>query len=107
MPRTDRNGRRLESVLAYLADRPIGAKDMQEALDVVRNTYVRRREADDYPNAEELRLVARAFAVDYCELMVTFGLVDTDELLRYAAAAAGEQPPRLRDMKPRTKERPT
>jgi hypothetical protein len=79
MPRTDDNGRSLESLLTYLLD-GVSAQDISEALDVSTATYHRRKHAPDYPNAEELRLIAAHFALNPVDLMIRFGLVSPDDI---------------------------
>jgi hypothetical protein len=77
MSRTDTNGRSLESLLNYVLD-GVGAQDIQQALGVSAATYYRRKVQDDYPNAEELRLIARYFGMDFVGLLSTFGLLEGD-----------------------------
>jgi hypothetical protein len=77
MSRTDTNGRSLESLLNYVLD-GVGAQDIQLALGVSAATYYRRKGQDDYPNAEELRLIARYFGMNFVSLLSTFGLLDGD-----------------------------
>jgi hypothetical protein len=77
MSRTDTNGRSLESLLNYVLD-GVGAQDIQQALGVSAATYYRRKVHDDYPNAEELRLIARYFGMNFVSLLSTFGLLEGD-----------------------------
>jgi hypothetical protein len=77
MSRTDTNGRSLESLLNYVLD-GVGASDIQQALGVSAATYYRRKVQDDYPNAEELRLIARYFDMNFVSLLSTFSLLDGD-----------------------------
>jgi len=77
MPRTDTNGRSLESLLNYVLD-GVGANDIQLALGVSAATYYRRKVQDDYPNAEELRLIARYFGMNFVSLLSVFGLLEGD-----------------------------
>ena len=77
MARTDTNGRSLESLLNYVLD-GVGAHDIQQALGVSAATYYRRKVQDDYPNAEELRLIARYFGMNFVSLLSTFGLLEGD-----------------------------
>ena len=58
VPRTDENGRQLKALLGYLLDGEVDAKEIYDALGVSSSTYYRRIKEEDYPNAEELRLVA-------------------------------------------------
>jgi transcriptional regulator with XRE-family HTH domain len=78
MPRRDENGRSLESVLTYLLD-GVSAQDIAAALGVSHATYYRRKREDSYPDAEELRAIARHFDLNPVDLMVRFGLVTADE----------------------------
>jgi len=77
MSRTDTNGRSLESLLSYVLD-GVGAQDIQRALGVSAATYYRRKVQEDYPNAEELRLIARYFGMNFVSLLSTFGLLEGD-----------------------------
>jgi uncharacterized protein (DUF2384 family) len=77
MPRTDTNGRSLESLLNYVLD-GVGAQDIQLALGLSAATYYRRKVHDDYPNAEELRLIARYFRMNFVSLLSVFGLIESD-----------------------------
>jgi hypothetical protein len=77
MSRTDTNGRSLESLLNYVLD-GVGAHDIQQALGVSAATYYRRKVQDDYPNAEELRLIARYFGMNFVSLLSVFGLLEGD-----------------------------
>lgn len=83
VPRTDENGRQLKALLDYLLDGDIDAKAIYDALGTSSSTYYRRIKEADYPNAEELRLVADRFAVNYPDLQVRFGLMSRDEVLSY------------------------
>jgi hypothetical protein len=78
MSRTDTNGRSLESLLTYVLD-GVGAQDIQQALGLSAATYYRRKVQDDYPNAEELRLIARYFGMNFVSLLSTFGLLEGDD----------------------------
>jgi transcriptional regulator with XRE-family HTH domain len=78
MPRTDENDRSLGSVLTYMLD-GVNAQDIAAALGVSHATYYRRKREDSYPDAEELRVIARHFDLNPVDLMVRFGLVTTDE----------------------------
>jgi hypothetical protein len=77
MSRTDTNGRSLESLLNYVLD-GVGAHDIQRALGVSAATYYRRKVQEDYPNAEELRLIARCFGMNFVSLLSVFGLLEGD-----------------------------
>jgi hypothetical protein len=65
VPRTDENGRQLKALLGYLLDGEVDAKEIYDALGVSSSTYYRRIKEQDYPNAEELRLVADRFNLSY------------------------------------------
>ena len=113
MPRTDENGRQLKALLGYLLDGEVDAKEIYDALGVSSSTYYRRIKEDDYPHAEELRLVAERFNLSYPDLQVRFGLVSHHELRSYlesdplAVATLSEptvthQRARLSELKPRS-----
>lgn len=87
MPRTDENGRQLKTLLDYLLDGDIEAKDVYHALGTSSSTYYRRVKDRDYPNAEELRLVATRFNLSYPDLQVRFGLMSREELQQYVDSA--------------------
>jgi transcriptional regulator with XRE-family HTH domain len=80
MSRTDNNGRSIESLLHYLQDGEFFAQDVANALGVSHATYYRRKRDEDYPNAEELRMLARRFGLNAADLMVRFGLLTADEV---------------------------
>ena len=113
MPRTDENGRQLKALLGYLLDGEVDAKEIYDALGVSSSTYYRRIKEDDYPNAEELRLVADRVGLSYPDLQVRFGLMSHHEMRRYiesgplAVATVNGAPtttrrrPRLSGLKPR------
>jgi hypothetical protein len=56
----------------------VGAQDIQHALGISAATYYRRKVQDDYPNAEELRLIARYFGMNFVSLLSVFGLLEGD-----------------------------
>lgn len=112
MPRTDENGRQLKALLGYLLDGEVDAKEIYDALGVSSSTYYRRIKEEDYPNAEELRLVADRFNLSYPDLQVRFGLMTHHEVRSYVesgplpvATVRGptltRRRPRLSEMKPR------
>jgi hypothetical protein len=113
MPRTDENGRQLKALLGYLLDGEVDAKEIYDALGVSSSTYYRRIKEEDYPNAEELRLVAEKFKLSYPDLQVRFGLMTHHEVRSYVesgplAVATVREPtltrrrPRLSELKPRS-----
>ncbi|CAJ1583206.1 XRE family transcriptional regulator [[Mycobacterium] wendilense] len=87
MPRTDENGRQLKALLDYLLDGDVDAKAIYTALGVSSSTYYRRIKDSDYPNAEELRLVADRFALSYPDLQIRFGLMSRQEVYHYLESA--------------------
>lgn len=112
MPRTDENGRQLKTLLDYLLDGDIEAKDIYDALGTSSSTYYRRVKEHDYPNAEELRLVASRFNLSYPDLQVRFGLMSREELQQYVesdsftvatikTAATTQNSVKLSELKPR------
>jgi hypothetical protein len=113
VPRTDENGRQLKALLGYLLDGEVDAKEIYDALGVSSSTYYRRIKEEDYPNAEELRLVADRFHLSYPDLQVRFGLMSHHEVRSYlesgplAVAIVGEatmtrRRARLSELKPRS-----
>jgi hypothetical protein len=112
VPRTDENGRQLKTLLDYLLDGDIEARDIYDALGTSSSTYYRRVKERDYPNAEELRLVATRFGLSYPDLQVRFGLMSREELQQYIdsepftvatinTVTATRIPGKLSEMKPR------
>ena len=97
VPRTDENGRQLKALLSYLLDGNVDAKKIYDALGISSTTYYRRVRQADYPNAEELRRVARTFGISYPDLAVRFGLMDHHEVKalesHLGARGRGSQPP--------------
>ena len=114
VPRTDENGRQLKALLGYLLDGEVDAKEIYDALGVSSSTYYRRIKEDDYPNAEELRLVADRFGLSYPDLQVRFGLMSHHEVRTYiesgplavatvrGATTAVRKRTRLSELKPRS-----
>jgi hypothetical protein len=116
VPRTDENGRQLKTLLDYLLDGDVDAKAIYDALGTSSSTYYRRIKEADYPNAEEMRLVADRFNLSYPDLQVRFGLMSREEVWSYVESAPMtvatiSEPsterrtvrrPRLRDLAPRT-----
>ena len=87
MPRTDENGRQLKALLDYLLDGDVDAKAIYDALGTSSSTYYRRIKEADYPNAEEMRLVADRFDLSYPDLQVRFGLMSREEVWSYVESA--------------------
>lgn len=80
MPRTDTNGRELQAVLSYDLNRAVPATELHRALGIARNTYAHRSQEDDFPNAEECRLIALYFELNPVDLQLTFGLIRPEHL---------------------------
>ncbi|MET0896876.1 MAG: XRE family transcriptional regulator [Mycobacterium sp.] len=87
MPRTDENGRQLKTLLDYLMNGDVEAKHIYDALSVSSSTYYRRLKEADYPNAEELRLVADRFELNYPDLQIRFGLMSRQEVWQYVESS--------------------
>jgi hypothetical protein len=97
VPRTDENGRQLKALLSYLLDGNVDAKKIYDALGISSTTYYRRVRQADYPNAEELRRVARTFGISYPDLAVRFGLMtrhDVKALESHLGRPGRGSPPR-------------
>jgi hypothetical protein len=85
MARHDGNGRNLKSVLTYILNNPVTDNDICTAIGVNRNSYYKtRRRAENYPNAEECRLIAQHYGLNPVDLLVLFGLLDVEDVRRYA-----------------------
>jgi hypothetical protein len=106
VPRTDENQRQLKVLLDYLLDGDIEAKDIYEALGISSSTYYRRIKEADYPNAEELRLVASRFRLSYPDLQVRFGLMTHEEVQSYVDATVGRATAIMTPMLARTVTKP-
>jgi hypothetical protein len=78
MPRTDQNGRSLESLLGYVLD-GVSPADIAVALGVSHATYYRRKDKDDYPTADEVLSIARYFGLNPVSWLETFGYIDRGE----------------------------
>jgi hypothetical protein len=87
VPRTDEIGRQLKTLLDYLLDGDVDAKAIYDALGTSSSTYYRRIKEADYPNAEEMRLVADRFNLSYPDLQVRFGLMSREEVWSYVESA--------------------
>lgn len=88
VPRTDENGRQLKALLDYLLDGDIEAKAIYDAFGISSSTYYRRIKEDNYPDAEELRLVADRFGLSYPDLQIRFGLMSHQEVWNYVESAS-------------------
>lgn len=79
MARTDASGRSFMVVLTYLLNRQVTIGELHEALGISRSTFERRSTADDFPNAEECRLIGLALGLNPLDLMARFGLIEPDD----------------------------
>jgi hypothetical protein len=109
MPRTDQNGRSLESLLAYVLD-GVSPADIAAALGVSHATYYRRKDKDDYPNADELISIARYFGLNPVSWLQTFGHLPRSEgspgpVVPPLAVMTTETKPKTRARKPKAKQR--
>jgi hypothetical protein len=80
MPRTDNHDKQLHTLLGYLLDGRLDSRDIYTALGISSSTYYRRIREPDYPNAEELRIVARRFGLSSADLQVRFGLLKPEDV---------------------------
>ena len=83
MPRTDNHDKQLHVLLGYLLDGGVDSRDIYSALGISRSTYYRRIREPDYPNAEELRIVAGSFGLSSADLQVRFGLLKPEDVTVY------------------------
>ncbi|QFG08892.1 hypothetical protein PBI_MALAGASYROSE_44 [Mycobacterium phage MalagasyRose] len=84
MPRTDRNGKELQESLAYWLD--VTKQELQRAytqgFGCSNATYFRHRQEDNYPDAEQIRVIANELGYDETirrNLEVEFGLAEPDD----------------------------
>jgi hypothetical protein len=80
MPRTDNHDKQLQTLLGYLLDGGVDSRDIYSALGISSSTYYRRIREPDYPNAEELRIVAGRFGLSSADLQVRFGLLKPEDV---------------------------
>jgi hypothetical protein len=80
MPRTDIHDKQLHTLLGYLLDGGVDSRDIYSALGISSSTYYRRIREPDYPNAEELRIVAGRFGLSSAGLQVRFGLLKPEDV---------------------------
>lgn len=80
MARTDAKGKGLQGVVSYECDRAVPATEIYGAMGISRNTYHLRIEDDDFPNAEEIRLVAMSLGLNPLDLMLRFGVLAEDHV---------------------------
>ena len=86
--RTDTEGHTLEAVLDFALGRRVERSEVFGALGVSRSVYFRRRDEDDFPNAEELRVIAEHFGLNPAVMMVSFGLLGENDVTRAAEQIA-------------------
>ena len=87
VPRTDENGRQLKALLDYLLDGDVDAKDDLRRARHLQQHLLPAHQGSDYPNAEELRLVADRFGLSYPDLQVRFGLMSRRRSGSYVESA--------------------
>lgn len=76
MPRKDKHGRDVQNFLQYALMRQITLADIGRAIGKGTSTAWRRIREEDFPDAEDCRLLAIHFDLDPVRLMATFGLVE-------------------------------
>ena len=82
MPRTDReSGRELQALLEFHLQ--VDARAIRDALGYSSSRYYRRCKDDDYPDAEELRVIADQFGLNPLDLQVRFGLIGEPDIEGY------------------------
>lgn len=105
MARTNQDGKSIKLVLEWLCHRHLPDTELAAALGIPPTNYYRRRDADDYPNYEELDKFGNYFDVSARALQIAFGWRHEDEVawldeeeLRQYIEQGGKYPlsPRLR-----------
>jgi hypothetical protein len=82
MPRTNAAGKTIKSVLQWLLNTDLTDTEMATALGLDSiNTFKRHREADSYPNYEQLDALGRYFNVSPRMLQIAFAWRALDELV--------------------------
>jgi hypothetical protein len=82
MPRTDReSGRELQALLEFHLQ--VDVRAIRDALGYSSSRYYRRCKDDDYPDAEELRVIADRFVLNPIDLQVRFGLIGEPDIEGY------------------------
>lgn len=81
MPRSNRYGKSIKTVLSWVLDRDITDQEMSIAIGMPAATYSRRKREDGFPNFEELQLLGTHFDVSARVLQIAFGLREEDELV--------------------------
>ena len=85
MPRTDReSGRELQALLEFHLQ--VDPRAIRDALGYSSSRYYRRCKDDDYPNAEELRVIADRFGLNPIDLQVRFGLISEPDIAGYTGS---------------------
>jgi hypothetical protein len=75
-------------VLDAALSRRVERAELFGALGLTSSAYYRRCKQDDYPNAEELRLVALRFDLNATVMMVSFGLLEENDVTSTAEQIA-------------------
>ena len=102
MARTDReSGRELQALLEFHLQ--VDPKAIREALGYSSSRYYRRCKDDDYPNAEELRVIADRFGLNPIDLQVRFGLISEPDIAGYTGARLATSATKRETKKPLAK----
>lgn len=91
MSRTNAHGWGLKRLLETVLNRDLTVPEFYEACGLTHAKYYAGRTDDtDFPDAEELRLAAHTFGLDYANLLVEFDLMEPlPEKPGYTAGAGG------------------
>lgn len=81
MPRTNQDGKDLKLTMSWFSGRIVSDAEMADAVGIPTTNYSRRKDADDFPNFEELQRVAMYFRLNPLMLQVAFGLLDPSTVL--------------------------
>jgi len=108
VPRINAVGRNVKAVIQWLLGRDVTESEMADALGVPSNTYIRHREAPDYPNFEQLNVLGEHFGLSPQMLQIAFGhlgpdhlvLLSDQEMAQYELQG-GEVPARVAKMRSR------
>jgi hypothetical protein len=91
VPRTDKeSGRELQALLEFHLQ--VDARAIRDALGYSSSRYYRRCKDDDYPNAEELRIIANRFGLNPIDLQVRFGLISEPDIEGYTGGPLATAP---------------
>lgn len=94
-------GRALDTVLSYLANRRVTAKEIAKVLGISRSAYYQQRDEDRLITADNLIRAARGLGINEVDLLIRYGLVSQEaaieyvEALREAQAEAAALDPKL------------